>query len=343
MDTFSLPTGWQIVQPSHSDLTGVTNFIRACDTAYFGKPDTTESDLDYEWKRTGFVVERDAFLLIDPSGEIAGYTDFYHHGQDVYINHNTHLLPGRADAISPAIFYRMGLERARKVLSPGGRARTISLREETHHLLEGLGFHPIQVQYRMHIDFNQPPEPPSWPKGYQVTAFDRPKHAREVYEVIETAFQELPHREGNSFEGWVHFILERSDFDPSLLFMVTMGEEIAGVAVGFDDPLGGWIRQLAVKRSHRGKQIALNLLRHAFGEFHRRGRTSVGLTVDSENMTGAPQLYLRAGMRQTEKYVTYMHRDLIKAGSHPNGWEPDRSTDDTSVYVFSTEDWTIRG
>jgi ribosomal protein S18 acetylase RimI-like enzyme len=239
-------------------------------------------------------------------GEIAGYTDFYHHDQDVYINHNTNFLPGRADDITPTLFYQMGLERARKVLPPGGRARTISVREETNLMLESLSFHPIQVQYRMHIDFHQPPEPPSWPMGYQVTAFDRQTHAREVYEVIETAFQELPHREGNSYEGWVHFILERSDFNPSLLFMVTIGEEIAGVAVGFDNPISGWIRQLAVKKSHRGTQIALNLLRHAFVAFHRRGRTSVGLTVDSENMTGAPQLYLRAGMRQTEKYVTYV-------------------------------------
>lgn len=306
MELISLPDRWTFVHPEMSDLARVTSFIRACDTAYFGEPDTTEGDIEYEWRRTGFDVQRDAWLLLNPAGEIAGYTDFYHHDHDLYINHNTAFLPGMADPISPDLFYRMGVIRGRKLLHAGDRVRTISLREETNTLLETLGFHPIQVQYRMRIDFHEPPEKPDWPAGYQVTPFDRSRHAREVYEVIETAFQELPHREGNTYEGWVNFILERTDFDPAFLFMVTKGNEVAGVAVGFDNPLGGWIRQLAVKKSHRGQRLALNLLRHAFTVFYNQGRTSVALTVDSENATGAPQLYLRAGMKQNEKYVTYI-------------------------------------
>jgi len=306
MNTNTLPDQWALINPTLADLSRVTNFIRACDIAFFGEPDTSEADIEYEWNRTGFDVQRDAWLLIDPSNAIAGYTDFYHHETDLYINHNTAFLPGKADPIPKDLFYQMGMQRGREELQPGGRIRTISIREETSRMLEELGFHAIQVQYRMQIDFSGQPENPDWPAGYKITPFDREKHARAVYEVIETAFQELPHREGNSFEGWVRFILDRSDFDPALLFMVTKGDEVAGVAVGFDNPMGGWVKQLAVKKSHRGQKIALNLLRHAFTVFYNQGRSSVALTVDSENATGAPQLYLRAGMKQIEKYVTYV-------------------------------------
>jgi GNAT superfamily N-acetyltransferase len=306
MSINTLPDHWTLVNPTPADLTRVTNFVRACDIAFFGEPDTSEADMEYEWNRSGFDVRRYAWLLIDPSNEIAGYTDFYQHDSDLYINHNTAFLPGKADPIPKDLFYRMGMQRGKENLQPGGRIRTISLREETSRMLEELGFHAIQVQYRMQIDFTGPPDKPEWPAGYQLTPFNRDKHAREVYEVIETAFQELPHREGNSFEGWGHFVLERSDFDPAFLFMITKDEEVAGVAIGFNNPMGGWVKQLAVKKSHRGQHLALNLLRHAFTVFYEQGCSLVALTVDSENATGAPQLYLRAGMKQIEKYVTYV-------------------------------------
>ena len=44
---------------------------------------------------------------------------------------------------------------------------------------------------------------------------------------------------------------------------------------------------------------------HAFGEFHRRGMTRVGLDVDAENLTGAVRLYERAGMRIVKRRDTY--------------------------------------
>ncbi len=306
MDTIHLPTGWSIIHPSPGDLSRVTEFIRSCDEAYFGEPDTTEGDMDYEWRRPGFEVERDAYLVQTTDETIAGYTDFYIHDNELYVTHNTAIHPDFLDRVSVVDLFIAGVDRAQALLAPGGRIRTISLRDETNQMLEELGFHPIQIQYRMRIDFDQPPMEATWPSGYRLTAFSQEKHAREVFEVIETAFQELPHRRGNTYEGWVEFILKRTDFDPSLLFMATKDGEIAGVAVGFDNPIGGWIRQLAVKKSHRGQGIALAILKHAFAEFYRRGRASVGLTVDSENMTGAPQLYLRAGMRQIEKYITYV-------------------------------------
>ena len=44
------------------------------------------------------------------------------------------------------------------------------------------------------------------------------------------------------------------------------------------------------------------LLRHAFGEYYRRGYKGVALGVDAENLTGALRLYKKAGM--------YVHRQF---------------------------------
>ena len=58
-----------------------------------------------------------------------------------------------------------------------------------------------------------------------------------------------------------------------------------------------YIRTLGVIPQARGRGIASWLLSSAFAQAAREGRTSVSLSVDSENPTGAVGLYERVGMR----------------------------------------------
>ena len=60
----------------------------------------------------------------------------------------------------------------------------------------------------------------------------------------------------------------------------------------------------------------LALLRHALGEYRRRGVRKVGLSVDAESVTGAPRLYGRAGMRTTSSYVVYQR--VLRLGGNPS-------------------------
>ena len=62
------------------------------------------------------------------------------------------------------------------------------------------------------------------------------------------------------------------------------------------------MRYLAVRRPWRQHGLGMALLRHSFGEFHRRGARKVGLGVDSENTTGATRLYERAGMHVAQQF-----------------------------------------
>jgi mycothiol synthase len=62
---------------------------------------------------------------------------------------------------------------------------------------------------------------------------------------------------------------------------------------------------VAVRHPWRGRGLGLALLRHAFGEFYRRGVREVSLSVDAESTTGAPRLYRRAGMRVAGRYMLY--------------------------------------
>ena len=55
----------------------------------------------------------------------------------------------------------------------------------------------------------------------------------------------------------------------------------------------------------RQRGLGLALLRHAFGEFYRRGQPRVGLGVDAQNPTGATRLYERAGMHIAYEAVAF--------------------------------------
>ena len=67
----------------------------------------------------------------------------------------------------------------------------------------------------------------------------------------------------------------------------------------------GWIGTIGVRRSWRKKGLGLALLKYSFGEFYKRGTTTIGLGVDASNPTGATRLYQRAGMCAASEFVTY--------------------------------------
>src|SRR5919204_32725 len=65
----------------------------------------------------------------------------------------------------------------------------------------------------------------------------------------------------------------------------------------------GWVQQLAVKRSYRGRGLGGALLQAAFREFYRRGLKTAGLSTESR--TGARGVYEHVGMKVTRSFKRY--------------------------------------
>ena len=108
------------------------------------------------------------------------------------------------------------------------------------------------------------------------------------------------------FEKWWERQVAKPDHDPSLWFLVRTGEEV--VAATRNDPErsgGGWIGAIGVRPAWRGRGLAKALLLHSFREFHRRGQRRVGLGVDSQNATGATELYESIGMVVDSEQVVW--------------------------------------
>ena len=176
-------------------------------------------------------------------------------------------------------------------------------------LFQRLGFHESRHFFHMRLDLDEAPAPASWPPGISLSTFRR-EDARAFHSALQEAFAEEWGFMPLPFEEWERMRLEAPDTDTSLWFIAREGDEIAGVArCNTSKEAGGWIGAIGVRRPWRNRGIGLALLRHAFSEFHRRGEPHVNLGVDSENPTGATQLYEKAGMRVLNEDIVY-EKDL---------------------------------
>jgi ribosomal protein S18 acetylase RimI-like enzyme len=99
-----------------------------------------------------------------------------------------------------------------------------------------------------------------------------------------------------SHEGWLSFMTAHDDFDPAMWFLVEREGELVACALHWKEHQGrGWVKDIVVRESERGRGLGKALLHHGFHEYAARGADRVGLKVDATNPTGAPQLYEQLG------------------------------------------------
>ena len=106
-------------------------------------------------------------------------------------------------------------------------------------------------------------------------------------------------------EDWLSFMTDHDSFDPACWFLAEEEGSLAGVCLTWKE---GWIKDIAVVESARGRGLGETLLRHALARLYARGVRRVGLKVDSANPTGAVRLYERVGMSTVKRHRHYVKR-----------------------------------
>jgi len=308
IDNFS--TDFLVRPPMMSDLEALHRLLEICDIAEYGTPDFTLEDLRTLWQGPTFNLATDAWMVVAPD-RLVGYADVQHR-QHVRIYTFVRVLPEFAGHGIEENLLHLAEEWAQRQISlakPGARVTLFSwdssLNNNAQQGLLRAGFREVRRSWRMEIGMSQVPAIPEWPDQITVRTFVPERDIRTVYATIEEAFQDhWGHMEGN-FDEWKHWTIDRENFDPTLWFLAFDGGEIAGVSLCTYQMDYGWVDTLAVRRPWRRKGLGMALLLHSFGEFYRRGKSKVGLDVDSQNLTGATRLYERAGMHVARIYVSY--------------------------------------
>ena len=294
-----LPEGFRVRAAAAADAPAISELMIAADTVVQGWSDSTALELVEWWRMTdlatnSWVVEDDsvaAYGVVIPHGATAETDAFVH--------------PAKTGLGLGSWLLRRGEERVRELgfatvltwcLAPDADARA---------LFERSGYREVRRFYRMLVEHEGEPPPPDWPEGFRVSTFEL-GDAKGFHAALDEAFAEEWNFASEPFDSWAERRINVPEFDPTLWFIVREGNEIAGVLRGDPERGGtGWVGALGVRPRWRKRGLGLALLRHAFGEFYRRGQSRVGLGVDARNPTGATRLYERAGMHATYEAIAF--------------------------------------
>ena len=94
-----------------------------------------------------------------------------------------------------------------------------------------------------------------------------------------------------------------AEFDPAVWFLAERDETLVGCALHWSS---GWLKDVAVRESERGRGLGATLVQMGLAEFSRRGCRGVGLKVDAANPTGAVRLYERLGFVTTSRQAVWV-------------------------------------
>ncbi len=143
----------------------------------------------------------------------------------------------------------------------------------------------------------------SWPTGISARSYEDEDGERvhalldQIYAGWDTSYVAVPHDE------WLTFMTGHDEFDPTLWFLVERDGELVGCALHWrEHQSSGWVKDIVVAESERGRGLGRALLHHALQAYATRGAVRVGLKVDSSNPTGALQLYDRVGFVTDRRY-----------------------------------------
>jgi mycothiol synthase len=303
-----IPEGLFARSPTVEDSQLVTDLLCAVDVAGYGEPDSVVEDVLANWNRPGFDLFRDGILLLSERGDLAAFAEVWRSRDAEVEVHPSLLGRGIGSFLLDWVEARAAEQRTDGAESDRLGQYVVDANPTARRLLEHRGYRPARWVWRMEIELDRPPDRPVWPEGIEVRMFVPGQDDREVHAVVSAAFAEWK-GDTSTYREWRAFMLDRDTFDPTLWFLATDGERIVGTSLCPNYPDMGWVRQLAVLRSHRRRGIARALLLHSFGAFRQRGRPRAGLTVDSPNDTGARELYEAVGMRTTQEIVR-MERPL---------------------------------
>ncbi len=295
---------------TRDDAQAIVDLTVAHDLAAVGVPGFELNSLMRDWNAPGFDLAKDTRLVVTQAGVIVGYEslltvsgdgriqiDGYVHPRYMGQGIGTHLLHWAASRASERLSELPNDIEVCVQTGIYGNAPAM------HELLQNEGYSVVRRFWRMQIDMAEAPPLPRWPEGVKVRSFVRDQDEYAVWQALTDMFSEDWGYIEHDYERWLAAkITHDGDFDPTLWFLAVVGDQVVGMARCLYRLDSGWIRTLGVRQAWRRQGLAMALLHHSFGEFYRRGTRTVGLSVDSQNPTGATRLYERAGMHIAEVF-----------------------------------------
>jgi ribosomal protein S18 acetylase RimI-like enzyme len=306
---------------SMGDLPAIHGLELKTSLHYLGVPGMSLERITNEYESPGFDPAQSVCLIETKDGTLIALAEVWDESDPpVHPEIWMTVDPDYADQGLEENLLAWGEERAKQALDRVDPELKVALWayissevDSNRQALLRAGFSLIRHGFRMRIDMKEEPPAPVWPAGIHLKPYDPESDARLVYEVDDEVFQDhfgfVQEDPEEGYQRFMHHLAGDDSYDPSLWFLAYEGEELVGFSIcrryGADDPEAGYISTLGVRRPWRRKGVALALLQHTFQEYYRRGKHKVDLGVDADSLTGATDLYKKAGMYVLRQYDLY--------------------------------------
>ena len=248
--------------PREDDLAAVAAWLAIA-------PDFLRSD----WELPSFDLGADAWVAED-AGRVVGYAAV--------------LAGERLVLAGPDALLERAVSRARE---RGFRTLNVTTGGEGDELRRH-GFQVVHETLALARPLDGAEDEPRWPAGIRARTFEA-TDAEEVHALLDEAYRSWDSRYVPlAHDDWLRWMAGDPDFDPTVWWLAERDGELAGCALHWRT---GFLKDLAVRDSERGRGLGAALVQQGLAEFARRSVARVGLKVDAANPTGALRLYERLG------------------------------------------------
>lgn len=263
----------------------MTELTRVHDLVEFGSVEMDLSDIKQ-------ILEGDGeswLALREPDGVPVGFAHVQHSGEcDSFVD------PTFDPELRPALLAEI-VTRAR-ALGVAKLQHWAGAEERlTTPALVPFGFQWVATTWHLRHDLSVLTEP-VWPDGATLEPFDLERDGREVWTMVTEAFRDTGFSRPRPYEEWARLFLDDGDVLSARRAGELVGCAILGTHLG-----NGYVRQLAVVQTERGRGLGRALLREAFLHDHRKGLPATTLSVDGGN-DSARRLYDSVGMTVTQEF-----------------------------------------
>jgi ribosomal protein S18 acetylase RimI-like enzyme len=269
------PAGWD-------DLDAAADLLGAQNRAAVGVAGVRVEHLRSEWSTVGFALGEDN-LVAEVNGKVVGYTALSARGELS--------LAARDDSLADELLDRIGA-RAR---DRGDGAVTVTVLSAESPLARLVERHPFELEHETLLMWRSLATPVAEipvPGGVAIRTF-RADDAEAVHGLLDEAYGAWdPLYVPVAHDEWVSCMTGDPEFEADVWWLAERADALVGCALHWSS---GWLKDIAVRHSERGRGLGAALVTTGLREFARRGARRVGLKVDAGNPTGAVRLYERLG------------------------------------------------
>ncbi|HEX8596974.1 MAG TPA: GNAT family N-acetyltransferase [Chloroflexia bacterium] len=308
-----------------SDLPGMVEVLDACRSADKESQVTTLEELQRQYANPKNSDLQKDVVIVEAGGKLIGYNRLMwwkevQDGSYVYSHWGFVHPDWRGRGIGRALFHRAETRireiaaehpvEAPKFLDTGCDDSVAGLTE----MIKSEGYQPIRHWYDMvRPNLNDIPDIPL-PEGIEVRPTNRAdrEQMHKIWAAEVEAFKDhwgADETEEADFERWG----SEGKFAPELWMVAWEGEEVVGMVRNFIDYewnartgiKRGWTENISVRRPWRKKRIAKALIARSLHLLKLLGLKEAALGVDTENPSGALQLYQGMGYEVVKSGTSY--------------------------------------